>query len=525
MRHFLRKITTAMAAAAVVLTGFTTQAAPSNVPADTACSLTVTVKESGTGTAASGESIAIYRVGFEGSEDGNYHFYFTSDAYAVSYSVASGDQIPDEVVTSAESAATFAQAAQEMDPDAAAATDAAGQAAFTDLPHGLYLVVQQAASDRYLSFAPFLVSLPAYNSETGSYEYDVSASPKVQKEVNRYTPATGAPGVLKRVIGDGAPSSQTFTMVLHRLDESFPMVEGSTGDSKTMDIAADNTAHEFGTLTFTHAGDYYYEIYEDRFNAAENFTYDATVYRLEYQVRAVGNALTVQRILIRLNDAEGDIVYDGSDTAQYVTFTNTYSAPGGGDNPGNGGNSGGGGETTTPTVTHAETVHITGAKIWNDNNNAAGNRPSSITVHLYADGREVASTNVSGDWSFDFGSYPVWQSGNRISYTIAEDGVTGYTASYTTSTSGSSMVFQLTNSSNASVQGASRSEDTSGTGSGDTGSSGTDSGSGMNQSVKGAERLPQTGQLWWPVWLMAGAGSVLILAGLVEKRRAAAVRK
>lgn len=524
MRHFLRKITTAMAAAAVVLTGFTTQAAPSNVPADIACSLTVSVKESGTGTAASGESIAIYRVGSEGSEDGNYHFYFTSDAYAVSYSAASGDRIPDEVVTNAESAATFAQAAQEMDPDAAATTDAAGQAAFTDLPHGLYLVVQQAASDSYLAFAPFLVSLPAYNSETGSYEYDVSASPKVQKDVERYTPATGDPGVLKQVVGDGAPASQTFTMVLRRMDESFPMVEGSTGDSKTMEVAADNTVHEFGTLTFTQTGDYYYEIYEDRSNAAENFTYDATVYRLEYQVRAVGNALLVQRVIIRLNDAEGVVIYDGNDTAHHVVITNTYRAPGSG---GDGGNNGGGGGSEEPPVTppaaNVESVHITGAKIWNDNNNEAGNRPSSITVHLYADGREVASTNVSGDWSFDFGSYPVWQSGNRISYTIAEDGVTGYTASYTTSTSGSSMVFLLTNSSNASVQGASRSEDTSGTGSGDTGSSG--SGSGMNQSVKGAERLPQTGQLWWPVWLMAGAGSVLILAGLVEKRRAAAVRK
>lgn len=513
MRHFLQKFTMAMAAAAVVLSGFTAKAAPSNVPEDKQlCSLTVTMKENGSGAAASGESIAIYRVGSEGSENGNYHFYYTADVFAEQYQAASGGQIPDDVVTSEESAERFAQAAEELDPDAQAKTDADGKASFANLPHGLYLVVQKDPSDRYLSFAPFLVSLPYYHKETERYVYDVSALPKVQKEVNRYTPAAADPGVLKRVVGDGAPSSQTFRMVFHRLDASFPMMEGSTGDNKTMDIAADNAVHEFGTLTFTRAGDYYYEIYEDRSNAAENFTYDATVYRLEYQVRAAGNALSVQRVIIRLNDAEGVVVYDGTDTAQHVVITNTYKAPGGGPEE----------PPVTPPATNVESVHITGAKIWNDNNNEAGNRPGSITVHLYANGTEVASTSVSGDWSFDFGSWPVWQSGNRISYTIAEDGVTGYTASYTTSASGSSLVFQLTNTSDASVQGVSREQGTAGTGDSGDGVQSAGSGSGTEGSVLGASRLPQTGQLWWPVWLMAGAGSLLILLGLSNRRKAKA---
>ena len=512
MRHFLQKFTMAMAAAAVVLSGFTAKAAASNVPENKPCSLTVTMKENGSGAAASGESIAIYRVGSEGSENGNYHFYYTSDAFAEQYQAASGGQIPDNVVTSEESAERFAQAAKELHPYAQTKTDADGKASFANLPHGLYLVVQKNPSDRYLSFAPFLVSLPYYHKDTECYEYDVSAWPKVTKEVNRYTPAAAEPGVLKRVVGDGAPSSQTFRMVFHRLDASFPMMEGSTGDSKTMDIAADNAVHKFGTLTFTRAGDYYYEIYEDRSNAAENFTYDATVYRLEYQVRAAGNALSVQRVIIRLNDAEGVVVYDGTDTAQHVVITNTYKAPGGGPEE----------PPVTPPATNVESVHITGAKIWNDNNNEAGNRPGSITVHLYANGTEVASTSVSGDWSFDFGSWPVWQSGNRISYTIAEDGVTGYTASYTTSASGSSLVFQLTNTSNASVQGASRGQDTAGTGDSGDGGQSAGSGSGTEGSVLGASRLPQTGQLWWPVWLMAGAGSLLILLGLCNRRKAKA---
>lgn len=32
-------------------------------------------------------------------------------------------------------------------------------------------------------------------------------------------------------------------------------------------------------------------------------------------------------------------------------------------------------------------------------------------------------------------------------------------------------------------------------------------------------KLPQTGQLWWPVWILAAAGSVLVLAGIVARNR------
>ena len=441
MRHFLQKFTTAMAAAAVVLSGFTAKAAPSNVPDKQLCSLTVTMKEHGSGAAASGESIAIYQVGSEGSENGNYHFYYT-DAFAKHDHAASGEQIPDEVVTSDESAKSFAQAAEELDPDAQTKTDAEGKASFADLPHGLYLVVQKDPSDRYLSFDPFLVSLPAYDKVTENYVYEVYALPKVQKEVNRYTPAAADPGVLKRVVGDGAPSSQTFRMVFHRLDASFPMMEGSTGDSKTMDIAADNAVHKFGSLTFTRAGDYYYEIYEDRSNAAENFTYDATVYRLEYQVRvrAAGNALSVQRVIIRLNDAEGVVVYDGTDTAQHVVITNTYKAPGGGGGPEE--------PPVTPPATNVESVHITGAKIWNDNN--ASTRPTSITVYLYRQLPGSAKTlvdtqtlSLATNWSYTWNDLPKFKLVNDVlqaySYTVEEDeqhttgdlnSEEGYTASY-----------------------------------------------------------------------------------------------
>ncbi len=35
----------------------------------------------------------------------------------------------------------------------------------------------------------------------------------------------------------------------------------------------------------------------------------------------------------------------------------------------------------------------------------------------------------------------------------------------------------------------------------------------------GGDRLPQTGQLWWPVWLLCAAGVVMILSGAVVRRK------
>lgn len=36
---------------------------------------------------------------------------------------------------------------------------------------------------------------------------------------------------------------------------------------------------------------------------------------------------------------------------------------------------------------------------------------------------------------------------------------------------------------------------------------------------KTPKRLPQTGQLWWPVWVMAAAGGALLAAGLVRRKQ------
>ncbi len=69
-------------------------------------------------------------------------------------------------------------------------------------------------------------------------------------------------------------------------------------------------------------------------------------------------------------------------------------------------------------------------KIWNDSNDADGNRPESITVRLYADGAEVAShvLTAAEGWSYVFEGLPRYQEDGvtEIVYTITEDAVPMY---------------------------------------------------------------------------------------------------
>ena len=76
------------------------------------------------------------------------------------------------------------------------------------------------------------------------------------------------------------------------------------------------------------------------------------------------------------------------------------------------------------------TVKVSGTKTWNDNNNQDGIRPSSITVNLLANGRQVASKKVSAsdNWQYSFDNLAAYANGQKITYTVTEDAVAGYTS-------------------------------------------------------------------------------------------------
>ena len=81
------------------------------------------------------------------------------------------------------------------------------------------------------------------------------------------------------------------------------------------------------------------------------------------------------------------------------------------------------------TNTHKPaTVDVKGSKTWNDAGNQDGKRPESITIRLRADGTEVRTATVTekDNWKWSFTDLPKYANGKEIVYTIAEDGVSGY---------------------------------------------------------------------------------------------------
>ena len=91
-------------------------------------------------------------------------------------------------------------------------------------------------------------------------------------------------------------------------------------------------------------------------------------------------------------------------------------------------------DTLTITNTHTPaTTSIYGEKIWDDNDDAAGKRPASITVTLFADGVEVnRTTPTSANWAYAFDNLPIFRDGGiEIAYQVVEEPVDNYTTAYT----------------------------------------------------------------------------------------------
>lgn len=75
-----------------------------------------------------------------------------------------------------------------------------------------------------------------------------------------------------------------------------------------------------------------------------------------------------------------------------------------------------------------ETTTVSGSKTWEDGDNQDGKRPASITVNLLANGQKVNTQTVgeAEGWSYNFTGLPVYKDGQRITYTVTEEAVPGY---------------------------------------------------------------------------------------------------
>lgn len=79
-----------------------------------------------------------------------------------------------------------------------------------------------------------------------------------------------------------------------------------------------------------------------------------------------------------------------------------------------------------------QTKDIEGVKIWDDSDNADNMRPTSISVNLHANGEIIETIEVTenDDWSYAFYDLAVYNDGAEINYTISENSVDHYVATY-----------------------------------------------------------------------------------------------
>ena len=172
--------------------------------------------------------------------------------------------------------------------------------------------------------------------------------------------------------------------------------------------------------------------------------------------------------------------------------------------------------SASPKKSKAENtdVHCHVRKVWNDSGNT-DKRPSSVTFNIYSNGvlMETVTLSDENDWSFE------WSEDGDHTYTIEEVSPgNGYTSSMVVYQDGHHFYYTCTNTYNP-PPSPPDTPDTPGT-------PDTPDTPGIPDlpevlgairdlpQVLGARRLPQTGQLWWPLPILVIAGVFMIVKGI-----------
>lgn len=122
-------------------------------------------------TIVDGGTLMLYQVGAVHEDDGNFSFVPAGDFEE--WGEAFEDIQSPDLAQDLKEYAMSKYLIGEQKP-----IDQEGKVLFDGLEQGLYLLVQYKAAEGYCEANPFLVSVPRL--ESGEYQYDVNASPKVE---------------------------------------------------------------------------------------------------------------------------------------------------------------------------------------------------------------------------------------------------------------------------------------------------------------------------------------------------------
>ena len=250
-----------------------------------------------------------------------------------------------------------------------------------------YTISEVAGSEAGITYDKTVQEVEVTVEKVSATELKATASKEAKDLVftNKYTPA-GATSVTlgaKKVLEGKDLEAGKYSFELKKEDGS--VVE-------TVTNAADGTV-TFSPISYdeSQVGTHKYTISEVAGSEA-GITYDKTVQEVE---------VTVEKV------SATELKATASKEAKDLVFTNKYTP----------------GKTQVPVK-----------KVWKDENNQDGKRPSSVTVKLLADGQDTGKTlklTEANGWAGSFTDLDADKGGTPIQYTVVEVTVPGYTSKVT----------------------------------------------------------------------------------------------
>ena len=250
-----------------------------------------------------------------------------------------------------------------------------------------YTISEVAGTETGITYDKTVQEVEVTVEKVSATELKATASKEANDLVftNTYTPA-GATSVTlgaKKVLEGKDLEAGKYSFELKKADGT--VVE-------TVTNAADGTV-TFSPISYdeSQVGTHKYTISEVA-GTETGITYDKTVQEVE---------VTVEKV------SATELKATASKEANDLVFTNTY----------------------TPAKTEVPVK-----KVWKDENNQDGKRPSSVTVKLLADGQDTGKTlelNAANNWAGSFTNLDADKGGTPIKYTVVEVTVAGYTSEVT----------------------------------------------------------------------------------------------